>query len=324
MSFHYLSVYILSNMKKIIIYIMGIVWLTIFGFTTFGHAASENIVNDPRYKNFVWALNRADVVYKTDSLNIKSNISLKDNIYAIFYPTSNGPSGQWGILYKYITNIWIWLLVLFIILNGMYMVRFADTEKELEKAKMNFIYMWYGAFLVFGAVWLLGLVKIWWNADGIKWLISNVQNNLLFQILTFLKAAAFFVAIIMIVYYGVQIIRAYEKEDKLKEWKNWIVNVLAALVFIKVIDYMFYIATQNNFKSKIIELVVSVSKVMWRIIWAISIFYVIYAGFQLVTSNWDESKYKNAINTLKTIFLVGITIMLFLLITYQLFTDVFK
>lgn len=311
-------------MKKIIIYIIWIVWLIFLSFTAFSHAAWENIVNDNRYKSFVSALKDENVIYDASVLNINPKLSLRDNVYAIFYPSNVGPSWEGGVLYKYIRNIWIWLLVLFIILNGMYMVRFADTEKELEKTRMNFIYIWYGAFLIFGSIWLLGLIKIWWNADWIKWLIANVQNKLLFQILTFLKAAAFFVAIIMIVYYGIQIVRAYEKEDKLKEWKNWIVNVLAALVFIKVIDYVFYIATQGSFKSKILELVISTSKVMWWIIWAISVFYIIYAWFQLVTSNGDETKYKNAVNALRSVLLVGITIMLFLLITYQLFTDVFK
>ena len=77
-----------------------------------------------------------------------------------------------------------------------------------------------------------------------------------------MKAAAFFVAVIMVVYYGIQIIRAYEKEDKLKEAKNGIINVFASLVFIKVIDYVFYIATQSTFKSKIVELIISTSKIM--------------------------------------------------------------
>lgn len=310
-------------MKRFIYYIMGIVWLLVFWFMSFGNAAGENIVNDNRYKAFVNALKWDNVIYSPDSLNIDPKSSLKDNIYAIFYPSGIG-NGWWWVIYNYIRNIWIWVLVLFIILNGMYMVRFADTEKELEKARMNFLYMSYWAFLVFGGVWLLWLVKIWWNAEWIKWLITNVQDKLLFQVLTFLKAAAFFVAVIMVVYYGIQIIRAYEKEDKLKEAKNGIINVFASLVFIKVIDYVFYIATQSTFKSKIVELIISTSKIMWWIIWWISVLYVIYAWFQLVTSNWDESKYKNAVNTLRSIFLVGITIMLFLLITYQLFTDVFK
>lgn len=311
-------------MKKFLLYIIGIFWLISCIYISSNAYAQTNIVNDFKFGNFVKQLQNGpdgSVVYNPDSLNIKSTVSLKDNIINIFYPSR---LVGWGKIYNLIRNVGVGILVLFIILNGMYMVRFADTEKKLDEARMNFLYMWYGALLVFGAVRLLNLVNIWWDTGWVAQLVSNVQNKLLFQILTFLKAAAFFVAILMIIYYGLQIVRAYEKEDKLKEGKNGIINVLAALIFIKVIDYLFYIAEQGSFKTQAIQLIVSTSKIMWRILGAISILYVIYAWFQLVTSQWDESKYKWAINTLRSIFLVGITIMLFLLITYQLFTDVFS
>lgn len=307
--------------KKFIFYIIGIIWLIFGGIYISSQVhAQTNIVSNSNFDRFVKQLNKDSVVYNPENIGIKPSSSLKDNIINIFYPSK---LVWWWKIYNLVRNIWVGILVVFIILNGMYLVRFADNEKELDKAKMNFLYMWYGAFLVFAAVRLLNLINIWWDTWWIWDLLDDVQNSLLFQVLTFLKAAAFFLAILMIVYHGLQIIRAYEKEDKLKEWKNGVINVLAALIFIKVIDYVFYIAQQSNFKSQAIELIVSASKIIWRILGAICILYVIYAGFQMITSQWDEANYKKAVSTLRAILLVWITIMLFLLITYQLFTDVF-
>ncbi len=309
-------------MKRVLLYILAIFWLWFWFFCNFSHAAWRNIVKDARFTNLVDNLSKTDnVIYDPKSLKIDPWSSIVDSIRTIFYPDL-----LWDgwIIYDYIRNIWVGILVLFLILNGIYMIWYADTEKELEKTKLNFLYIWFGSFLVFGGAWLLSFLKLGSNIGWIVDLTSRVQESILFQILSFFKAAAFFAAIVLIVYHGVQIIRSYEKEDKLKEAKIWIINVLSALIFIKIIDYIFYIATQENFKSQAIALIVAISKALWRLIWGLSIFYLIYAWFELITSSGDEAKYKNAINTLRSILVVGITIMLFLLITYQLFTDVFK
>ena len=97
------------------------------------------------------------------------------------------------------------------------------------------------------------------------------------QVLGFLKAAAFFIAIIMIVRYGFQMIRSYEKDDQLKLGKAGVVNVLAALVFIKVIDYIFFIAQSNDFKSKVGDGIIAASKIAGYVIGAIMLLAVFYA-----------------------------------------------
>gem|GEM_PF-4002058 len=49
--------------------------------------------------------------------------------------------------------------------------------------------------------------------------------------------------------------------------------------------------------------------------------YLIYAGFLMITSNGDDDGYKRATNTLRSIFLVSLVIILFLMIIYQLVKD---
>ncbi|MEI8092426.1 MAG: hypothetical protein WCG98_10035 [bacterium] len=46
--------------------------------------------------------------------------------------------------------------------------------------------------------------------------MNNLQNNLFLQILTFFKVLGFFLAIIMMVVYGIRIMAAMDKDDKLK------------------------------------------------------------------------------------------------------------
>lgn len=90
----------------------------------------------------------------------------------------------------------------------------ASDEKKVLMQRMNFLYIFYGAFLLFGATWILG-TALNFNA-GSQALVDSLQNNLLFQFLSFLKAGAFFLAIILIIYYGFMMMRAFEQEDKIK------------------------------------------------------------------------------------------------------------
>jgi uncharacterized membrane protein YesL len=85
---------------------------------------------------------------------------------------------------------------------------------------------------------------------------------LIFNFISFIKAGAFFVAILLIIYHGLQIIRAYEKEDKLTEARKAIVNILAVLVLIKVIDYIYVIAYDGGFKTKAVTFIIEVSKLL--------------------------------------------------------------
>gem|GEM_PF-1349046 len=69
-------------------------------------------------------------------------------------------------------------------------------------------------------------------------------------------------AIILIIYHGLQIIRSYEKEEKLTEARKAVVNVLAVLILIKVIDYVYFIAYDNGFKTKAVDFIIEISKLM--------------------------------------------------------------
>jgi hypothetical protein len=51
----------------------------------------------------------------------------------------------------------------------------------------------------------------------------------------------------MTIWYGVQFMKALEKEDAIKTARKGITNVLTALIFIKVIDFVYFIAQSGSF-----------------------------------------------------------------------------
>jgi len=55
---------------------------------------------------------------------------------------------------------------------------------------------------------------------------------------------------------------ALDSDEKLKKARSGVINVVLALIFIKIIDYLYIIAQAKEFKNKAIELLVEVSKVL--------------------------------------------------------------
>ncbi|MBP6910133.1 hypothetical protein KBC03_00855 [Patescibacteria group bacterium] len=65
----------------------------------------------------------------------------------------------------------------------------------------------------------------------------------------------------MFLYYGFQFMRALEEESKIKAAKTGIINVIVALVLIKIIDFIFFIAQQQNFGSRMQEFLVNTARI---------------------------------------------------------------
>lgn len=158
------------------------------------------------------------------------------------------------------------------------------------------------------------------NVDGdggSQALLDNISNNLLFQILAFLKAFAFFVAVVMMIVYGYQMVSAMDAEDKLKKARQGIVNVLVALVLIKVIDFVYFIAQEQDFQSRATDFIITTAKVFLWLLGAAFTMMVIVAGFQLVVGAGKAESF-NKLKSVATAILMGsIVIFMFLLIIYQ-------
>lgn len=303
-----------------LVYMIWIWCCLTFAFISWVYSQSTpNLLPNPTKDFFdkMWAKTSTSAgVYDPTSFGIDSKKSLKDNIRDMFYPSAIGNNRLWPVLQTIATIIFF----IFIVVIGAKFMLNADDESEITNAKMSFLYLMYGAFLVFGSMWILRQLNVelaqWW-AD----LVLAVKDRLIFNFISFVKASAFFVAIVLIIYHGLQIIRAYEKEDKLTEARKAVVNVLWILVLIKVIDYVYFIAYSDGFKTKAVDFIIEVSKLLWRGIGIVAVIYLIYAGFMLITWQWESDKLQKSTNIIKGIFFAVMIIFLFLLTMYQIFKD---
>ena len=118
-----------------------------------------------------------------------------------------------------------------------------------------------------------------------------------------------------------KIMSAMDQSDKLKSAKKGIMNIVIALVLIKIIDYVYYIAQSPSFASKASDLIVNVATVMGYVLWAMLVAAIFYAGFLLITSSGKEESMKKATGMIVNIVIVAAVVFLFLLIVYQIFNE---
>ena len=205
----------------------------------------------------------------------------------------------------------------------------SENEEERKNASRNLMYLIFGAALIFLAVWLLGT---WLDltsvqgvagdaASGNNSLLERFENNIAILILSFFKWLAFFAAIIMLVYYAYKMLNAFGEEEKFKTARVGLLNVFLALIFIKVIDYIFLIAAQENFKNNAVNLIVQVSKFLWYLCGILFVVALIYAGYLFITSNGDDEQVSQAKKIVKSVFIVALIILLFMLVIFQVFND---
>jgi len=260
------------------------------------------------------------------SICIDRNLTLMQNIRNLFYPNSVAVSpecwwDQWWQLRVLVRAIAFIILFIFLVVAGINLIMNAKEPDGAKKALTSLIYILYGAFLVFGVTWILGTVLNIGDIQGSGQLVDSVQNKLFLQILSFFKVLAFFAAIIMLVVSGFRMMSAMDKSDKVKIAQKWAINVVIALVLIKVIDYLFYIAQTPAFGTKAADLIVNVAITLWWILWSLFVLALFYAWFLLITSSGKEDAMKKAKSIIINIFIVSLVIFLFLLIVYQVFNE---
>lgn len=298
----------MNNLKKNIIKIMWsiLLWSVFFVWTLWAVPTFDDI--ESWLSDHTW--NLSEISASNELMRNLQNVILDSN--------SNWP------IYTTVLNVWVWFLLIYLVRWWIMLIFSADNESELKKFKMNLLYIIYWAFLFFWASWIvnyaLNIESLdWLNASW--WLVDKFQNNLLLQILLFLKMAAYFVAIVMVVYYWFRMMKAFDQEDKIKEARKWIINVVLALVFVKIIDFLFFIAQQEDFSTRAKDSLASITKLMAYVLWAIFLLVVFYAWFLMVTSMWSEESWKKSKNYIKWVFIISLVIFLFLLIAYQIVDD---
>ncbi len=263
------------------------------------------------------------------NMGIDRNLSLMDNVKRLFYPSAvaitdangNIVAEAWGNLRILIRNLWFIILFVFLVVTWINLIMHAKEPDGVKKAMSSFIYIWYGAFLLFGVTRILGTVL---NIGWVQWsqqLVDRLQNTLFLQILSFFKVLAFFFAIVLLVVSGFKMMSAMDKSDKIKIAQKGAINIVISLVFIKIIDYIFYIAQTPNFGAKAADLIVNVAVVLGWVLGALFVLALIYAWYLLIASWGKEDAWKKAKWIIVNIFVIALVIFLFLLIVYQIFNE---
>lgn len=311
------------NFKKIIFWLTTIVrilfWMFVFETTVWTASA-----NAPSFENdYVSYLttNKAEWtnwnerLWDMSTIGIDKNISIMENIKNIFYPDL---SGQGGRLWDIIKILWLIVFIGMFVAQGLQYAMQADEESKIEWMHMKFLYIIIGWLFFFWATWLLGSAlsdsSTGWSAE----FLNRVDKWIIFQVFSGLRAWAFFIAIILMWVTGWRIMVSMDDEEKLTAGRQGILNILIALIIIKLIDYVYFIAQTPDLKTKATELIVEASKVLWYILWGFFTISLIYYGFRLMFSNGNEEGLEKIKNIITAVFLGSLVIFIFFLIVYQI------
>lgn len=280
----------------------------------------------PQYeKDFSSMLTKDKWVYDPGDFasgGVGAKKTLRENISGMFYPRSWNNS---SVIYTVIKDITLWIMIIFFV-RAWASLLLNKKPEEARKHLYSLLYIILWWVFVYGANWLFWEVfhfnEQFTSMDTwIKGFTDTLIWRVLFLVLSAIKAAAFFLAIIMTVITWFRVMAAGEWE-KWKKLVKWLINVVVALLVIKWIDFIYYIAADSsNFIDNASNLIINVAKVFGRIYGVITVIMVIVAWYLYITDGWTWSNFKKASNVLINVLLSALVLFGFLLIVYQIFAE---
>ena len=251
---------------------------------------------------------------------ISKNNSFKANVECLFFPGKN----SWGYLRNIVKYIGVLVVFIMIVSSAISLLMNAKKWESVKEAVTHLAFILIGSAFFFGAMWLVGTII---NLNSLQTTTGLQQNlsssgGILFFFLSFLKWAAFFIAILMIVVTGFKMMnpQAWESGDSKKLAKN-LINIIFALVGMKVIDFIYYIASQQNFAQQIGDFIIQSAKFLAYLSGSVIVIIIIYSGYLLVVDGGKGENFKKAKNTLINIALGVSALFFFLFIIYQIFSE---
>lgn len=285
-----------------------------------------NDIAAPLVEDFVYNFGEEDVQWLKQRV-VDPDRTLLENLKNIFYPPVFGDEAYKGwLLWQMIRTVWVGILVLAFIRAWARLILNAADEEERQKSIMNIVYIIYGVVLFFGATWIMETLLDIWNfkgflSDDSDSFLNKVENNIVLQVIWFLKALAFFLAIVMVARYWYQMATAMDSEERLWQAKTGLLNVILALVFIKIIDFIYFIAQTGEFQQQGVEFITNFTTFLSFAFGALIFFMLIYIWFLYLTSAGEEDRINDAKRLLRNIVVVFLVVALFLLIIYQVLAD---
>lgn len=307
-----------QNIKRVIFWlaILALGWAFMVNHTYASNAPKYNEDFASDLKKHYWVLN------PESRFGVDKNKTLRENIRQLFYP--NGDE-SWNAIYHVVRDMTLWIMIIYLVRAGA-SILFNRKPEDVKKTLWSLIYILIWWLFVYWANRIFGDVlnfKIWDTFTTGKWIewFDDAAHKVFFVVLSALKAFAFFLAIIMIVITWFRVIAAWEWE-KWKKLVKWLINVVVALLIIKWIDFIYYIAADTwSFVKNAADLIINIAKIFAYIYWVIIVIMVIVAWYLYITDGWSWSNFKKASNVLVNILLSALVLFAFLLITYQIFAE---
>ena len=305
--------------KFLLILLFCVLWLASFPQMSQVQAA----YNSPTFSDFRSALVWSKSV--VDPRGVSEDKTLIDNIKELFYP---GGGESWNRIYHTVRDLTLWIMIIFLVWTGAALL-FNRKSEDMMKALWSLVYIVLWWCFIYWASWLFWDVLNfrWFSFDGggtwIWWAVEAITGSkkVFFQVLAALKWFAFFLAIIMIVVTWIRVIMAAEK-DKWKKLVKWIINVVVALLVIKWIDFIYYMAADSgNFIAEASTFIINIAKLFGYLYWVVIVIMVFVAWYLYITDWWSGNWFKKACNILVNIVLSALVLFSFLLILYQIFAE---
>lgn len=310
----------LSSLKqKISIFLLGI--LIILGWVVCFPNSVE--ATPPTWeKNFVSHLKDYLPSSKKYLWSGYENRTLRGNISNMLYPRDWDSASA---IYIVIRDMTLWIMIVFFVRAWASLL----FNKKPENARRHLYALLY---ITLWWIFIYASNRIFWDVlhfssdqftmwSWLEWFTDTVIWKIAFVVLSWIKAGAFFTAIIMTVITGFRVIAAWDGE-KWKKLVKWLINIVVALLIIKWIDFIYYLAADTStFMKNASDFIINAARVFGWIYWVIIVIMVIIAWYLYITDGGSWSNFKKASNVLVNILLSALVLFSFLLIIYQIFAE---
>jgi hypothetical protein len=249
-------------------------------------------------------------------------------------PVSIGVSVTWGNSVEAVKNIWLRILgvlrivvsgfaLIYLVMIGVYMIIWSDSEETVKTQRKQITYALIG-FLFLNIPWFVYTIfspegntatiwtvdnwssttsgsNVFWNTAGFEGIIGNM--------IAFLRVFIFGVAVTMFTWGLFDLLVSGGDDEKKKKAKNRIIYGSLALIFLGFVQIWASLIAAWDFRNYVPQISGTLFSLVMYIAAPIAIFMLMWAGYLLITSAWDEERVKRG----KSILLnTGIAVILLL------------
>lgn len=227
-------------------------------------------------------------------------------------------------------NIFLALATIYFLITVLKLL-FAEWSSDEEFKKFKKWFEWITVWIIVMQI-AYSYVKTIYNkkigSEIANWLIVNIADPLIKLLET--AAAFFFIAIMVFSFY--KMVTAWWEEEKAKQWKLWVLHAFIWFIVIKLSSYIVSaIYSKTLCKVDWVSCINKKSLSDWAQIiftvinwlnWFVGlavVLMIIYTGFQIIFSGWEDDKIKKAKKSIIYIIIwIMILIMNYFILTFFL------